>query len=270
MPERKLKYFKNLIGNSADFYVYGTIVDEKEPDFWTGEISKTEIDPLEFKEELESLDNITDINIFINSGGGSVFASSSIVSMINRCKEKKKIKVHSFIDGICASAATYLLFCADDINVYQNSIMMIHKPMTMAFGNSNELQKEIDTLNTLENNLMIPMYAKNAKVDENEIKKLINNETWFTGNEKDTLYIGNYFNVKLIEENKQAVASVSSNLYKNYKHIPDSLKSVLSEENKQDNKTLVENNKNENKANLEPNNTIDYSYFENKIKFLKK
>lgn len=269
MPN-KLKYFKNLVGNSADFYIYGTIVDEKEPDFWTGEISKTEIDPLEFKEELENLNNISDINIFINSGGGSVFASSSIVSILNRYRENTGVKIHSFIDGLCASAATYLLFCADDVNVYQNSIMMIHKPMTIAFGNSNELQKEIETLNTLENNLMIPMYLKNAKVDEKEIKNLINNETWFNGNKEDKMFIGNFFNVNLLEESKQAVASISPNLYKNYKHIPDSLKSILKEENKQDNKIPTNNNKKENTANLEPNNTIDYSYFEEKIKNLKK
>lgn len=269
MNEKKLKYF-NLIGNSANFYVYGTIVDEKEPDFWTGEVSKTEVDPFLFKEELESLNNITDINIFINSGGGSVFASSSIVSILNRFRENTGVKIHSFIDGICASASTYLLFCADDVNIYQNSIMMIHKPMTMAFGNSNELQKEIETLDTLENNLMIPMYVKNSKVDEKQIKKLINDETWFNGNEQDKFFIGNFFNVNFIAETKNAVASISNNLYKNYRNIPNELKSILSIENTLDNKVVDNENKIKNKANLEPNNIIDYSYFENKLKEIKK
>jgi len=40
----KIKYFKNVTSTSADFYIYGAIVDEKEADWWTGETSKTEID----------------------------------------------------------------------------------------------------------------------------------------------------------------------------------------------------------------------------------
>ena len=38
-----MKYFKNITSTSADFYIYGEIVAEKEKDFWTGEESKTEV-----------------------------------------------------------------------------------------------------------------------------------------------------------------------------------------------------------------------------------
>ena len=52
-----MKYFKNVSSTSADFYVYGDIVDEKVPDLWTGEISTTEVDTNEMKEELDELQN---------------------------------------------------------------------------------------------------------------------------------------------------------------------------------------------------------------------
>ncbi len=254
----KQKYF-NLVGKSANFYVYGTIVNEKEPDFWTGELSKTEVDPQEFKEELDEIADkgITDINIFINSGGGSVFASSTIVSLLKRHKENTRAKIHSFIDGLCASAATYLCMVADDINIYQNSIMMIHKPISMAWGNSNELQKEIDTLNNIECNMMIPMYMSKGKCTEDEMRELINNETWFNGNENDKLYIGNFFDVNLLEESKEIVASVSQDLFKNYKHVPENLKSILKDENRK-NERVIDNK-----------NNIDYSFFEKKLKLVK-
>ena len=96
--------------------------------------------------------------------------------------------------------------------------------MTFSFGNSNDLQKDIDTLNVIENNLMLPMYMNKAKVSEDEIKKLINDETWFSGNENDVFFIGNFFEVNCLEETKEAVACCSSKLFKNYRNVPNELK----------------------------------------------
>ena len=254
----KSKYFKNITPTSADFYIYGAIVDEKYPDFWTGEESKIDIDPIEFKEELDTINGITDLNIYINSPGGSVFASSTMVSMLNRIKSERNITIHGFIDGLCASAATYLLMVADDINVYKNSIMMIHKPMTYSLGNANDLQKDIDTLNTLENDVMIPMYMNKALVDEEEIKTLIGNETWFNANEKSDKFIANYFKVNLLDTSKE-VTACSSNLFKNYKNIPTSI--IVGNQEKPKQQEIVEK--------IESNEVIDYSYFDKKISSLK-
>ena len=253
------KYFKNITNTSADLYFYGTIVDEKEADFWTGEISKTDVDTMELKDELDKLNGITDLNIYINSPGGSVFASSTMVSMLNRFKENTGAKIHSFVDGLCASAATYLLMIADDVNFYKNSMMMIHKPMSFAWGNANELQKEIDTLNTLEDNVMIPMYMNKSKVSEEEIKQLINDETWFSANSKDKNYIGNFFEVNLLDETKEAVACVSENLFKNYRNVPEAYKNMFQK-----------NQVPKQQKNVVENQNIDYSYFDNKLKNIKK
>lgn len=255
----KYKYLKNITNTSADLYFYGAIVDEKSTDMWTGEVSKTDIDTMELKNELDNLKGITDLNIFINSPGGSVFASSTMVSMLNRFRETTGAKIHSFVDGLCASASTYLLMVADEINFYKNSMMMIHKPMSFAWGNANELQKEIDTLNTLEDNVMIPMYMNKSKVSEEEIKQLINDETWFSANEKDKNYIANFFNVNLLDDAKEVTACISKDLFRNYKNIPDMYKNISEEQIKpKQQETVVENQ------------NIDYSYFDNKISSLKK
>lgn len=259
-----MKYFKNVSSTSADFYVYGDIVDEKVPDLWTGEISTTEVDTNEMKEELDELQNkgISEFNIYINSPGGSVFASSTIVSMLKRFKQNTNAKIHGFIDGLCASAATYLLMVADDINVYQNSILMIHKPMTFSIGNANDLQKDIDTLNTIENDMMIPMYMNKAKISEDEMKKLVNDETWFNGNKDDDMFIGNFFKVNYLDQAKEVTACVSKDLFKNYKHIPEALKERPKQQKVVENKPKQEI--------VEENQKIDYSSFEDIIKQLKK
>lgn len=266
----KHKYLKNITSTSADFYVYGTIVDEKTADWWTGEISKTDVDTMQFKEELDNLKGITDLNIFINSPGGSVFASSTIVSMLNRFKETTGAKIHGFVDGLCASAATYLLMVSDDVNFYKNSMMMIHKPMSMAWGNANELQKEIDTLNNIEDNMMIPMYMSKAKVGEEEIKNLISDETWFNANSKDKNFIGNFFNVNLLDESKEAVACVSKNLFRNFKNVPKELvnEQVVEEVVEQVIEEII-NDEPKQQEDVVINQNIDFSYFDNKLKLVK-
>lgn len=249
----KYKYLKNLTKTSADFYVYGDIVDEKRPDWYTGEKSETEIDTYTFKAELDSLNGVTDFNIYINSGGGSVFASSTMVSMLKRFRQNTGAKIHAYIDGLCASAATYLAMVADDVNIYKNSIMMIHKPATLSYGNAADLQKDIDTLNTIENDVMVPMYVEKAKegITADEIKKMIADETWFNGNEADPLYIGNYFNVTM-HDTAKAVTACTTDLFRNYKHVPDALRKP-----KQIEKS-------------DAVHTLDYSAYENIISSLKK
>lgn len=247
------KYLKNLTKTSADFYVYGDIVDENAPDWWTGEKSATAVDTNAFKEEIDSLDGVKDFNIYINSGGGSVFASSAMVSMLKRFRQNTGAKIHAYIDGLCASAATYLAMVADDINIYKNSVLMIHKPMTYAYGNANELQHDIDTLNLIESGTMLPMYEAKAKegITAEKIAELVDGETWFSGNADDEMYIGNYFNVNALETVKD-VQACATDLFRNYKHVPDALRKPKQTEKPVEDRVL------------------DYSAYENIISSLKK
>lgn len=247
------KYLKNLTKTSADFYVYGDIVDENAPDWWTGEKSETAVDTNAFKTELDSLNGVTDFNIYINSGGGSVFASSAMVSMLKRFRQNTGAKIHAYIDGLCASAATYLAMVADDINIYKNSVLMIHKPMTCTCGNANDLQHDIDTLNLIESGTMLPMYEAKAKegITAEKIAELVDNETWFSGNADDDMYIGNYFNVNALDSVKD-VQACATDLFRNYKHVPDALRKPKQVEKPVEDRVL------------------DYSAYENIICSLKK
>lgn len=207
----KFYEFKNITSTSADLYIYGEIFEES----WEKWDDESGISLTEFKQELDDLVGIVDLNIYINSGGGSVFASSTMVSLLDRMK-LKGTKVHTYIDGLCASAATFVFFAGDDCNIYENSIAMVHKPMTMSWGNADDLQKDIDTLNKIEDSIMLPLYEKKAKVGRDELKAMIDGETWLSANE-----IVETFNVNLINQTKQAVACISDKLKSVYKHIPE-------------------------------------------------
>ena len=243
----KFYEFKNITPTSADLYLYGEIVEDNS-ELWSDESGVSLTD---FKKDIDALVGITELNIYINSPGGSVFASSTMVSLLDRLK-LKGTKIRTYIDGLCASASTFIFFSGDELNIYENSIAMVHKPMTMSIGNADDLQKDIDTLNKIEENIMLPLYERKAKIDRNEIKAMIDNETWLTAPE-----ILEKFDVNLINQAKQVVASVSDKFKSVYKHIPKQLNEALTEQQKtaEEPKKIV--------------HTVDYTTFENIIKKLK-
>ena len=243
---KKFYEFKNITSSEADLFVYGEIVQEKSIDWWTGEESKTDVGLMDFKEQLDSIGNVQKLNIYINSPGGDVFTASTMISMLQRVKDKGTT-INAYVDGLSASAASFLMMVADNVNLYKNSTVMVHKPMSWAVGNANDMQKTIDALNKVEESVMMPMYMNKSKVKEEEIKSLIDAETWLSAKEMDK-----YFNVTLLDEEKAAVASISSNLFKNYKNIPDFIKNSLKNDentqvndencvNSQENDEIVEN-----------------------------
>lgn len=241
--KKKFYEFKNITSSEADLFVYGEIVQEKSVDWWTGEESQTDVGLMDFKEQLDSIGNVQKLNLYINSPGGDVFTASTMISMLQRVKDKGTT-INAYVDGLSASAASFLMMVADNVNLYKNSTVMVHKPMSFAMGNANDMQKTIDALNKIEESVMMPMYMNKSKVSEEEIKSLIDAESWLSAKEMDK-----YFNVTLLDEEKTAVASISSNLFKNYKNVPDfiknSLKTVLNEEkteeNAQKNEEIVQN-----------------------------
>ena len=260
--KNKFYEFKNETEVSNDLYIYGAITSDKSDDWMA---SESDIDLNEFKEKLEEMSNYSTLNIYVNSPGGSVFAASTMCSMLQRAKETKNIKINAYVDGLAASAASFLIMVADEINMYSNSMLMIHKPMSYAIGNANDMQKEIDTLNSIEDNVMIPLYEKKAKCDKETIKNLIEVESWLSAKEVDNL-----FNVNLLDEAKECNACVDNNLFKRYKNVPDKLLTNSSEEiNNEPEEEVKESEevKEEPKQQevVEEIQDIDYSYFENKL-----
>ena len=227
-------------------------------------------------EALEKIKNGTTLNIYVNSPGGSVFAASTMSSMLQRAKENKNIKINAYIDGLAASAASFLIMVADEINLYSNSMLMIHKPMSIAWGNANDLQKEIDTLNSIEDNVMLPLYEKKAKCDRDTLKNLIEVESWLSAKEVDDL-----FNVNLLDSAKEVNACVDTNLFKCYKNVPDKFRETKNEAEKEQSqeeikKEIPEQEKEQEikeepkqQENVEEVQNIDYSYFENKLNSVK-
>lgn len=251
--------FKNVTDESADLYIYGNIETEKMPDFWTGEVSELDVDLKDFKGALDGVKGT--LNIYINSGGGSVFAADAMTAMLQRAKEKG-VKVHAYIDGLCASAATFIAMVADEIHVYRNSIMMIHKPIGAVYGNATEMRKMINTLDVIENS-MLNLYEHKAKVDRDRIKSMVDRETWLDANG-----IAENFDVTLIDGEKKVAAC--ADLSKCGYNIPAEFAAKIAEMGA-DNKTPAPEDKTPQNGTDGAETAIkhDYSVIENIINKLK-
>lgn len=175
-----------------------------------GEISPASVRDL--KDALASVDENEPLEVEITSEGGDVFSGIQISNMLQR--HKGKVTTHGV--GLVASIATVILMAGDDVTVDENAFCMIHNPWTMAIGNANDLQKEIDTLEKCKA-AMMGYYRKHAKVDEETIERYLDAETWFLGTE-----LAEVFDVRVIESDEVLDIAAKFDLTK-FKNIPRGL-----------------------------------------------
>lgn len=220
---------------NRDVYMYGTITDDK----W----HKSDFVPDDMRESVEDLGEGDVLNLYINSPGGSVFAMSAMVSMMKRAQQRG-VTINSFVDGVAASAASVIALAADSVTMYSNSFLMIHKPWTVAVGNADDLVKEAETLEQIENATMMPVYRGKARVDDEKLKALVRAESWM-----DSEKAGETFDVSLEEEEKQA-AAFDPALF-NARNVPE---------------TLVASYKNQASKPAEPAEPVDLTEYINHIK----
>lgn len=209
-----------------ELYIYGDIVGGSEK--W----DETDITFKDFKDKLDSMQDNSILNIYVNSGGGSVTATQGIIGLINKAKRDKGIKTKCYIDGLAGSCASWLPMICDDVYCYNTSLLMVHKPMIgffMEMLNANDLQKNINILDTIEEAMLNAYESKLNNSTREDVKRMVDDETWLSAEEMCDI-----FNITLLEDNKELVAKVSNNVLKNYKTVPEILKNSLEKETKED------------------------------------
>lgn len=207
----KFYEIKNQTETSSDLYIYGDIVTEK----WSDK-DETSTDLKSFRELVEGLTDGQTLNIYLNSGGGSVFAASAMVSMLKRA-QARGVKVVSYIDGLAASAASLFPMVSDETHIYSNSMIMIHKPimLVVAVMNANDLTKCAGELESIENGTLIPIYKSRTKLSDQKLKNAIANETWYTADE-----IMENFDGFTLHDEEKAAAACTSDFFARYKNTP--------------------------------------------------
>lgn len=164
---------------TLDIYIYDSIEGDSH-DWWTGETIESETSANYFKNLLEENKNAKNINIYINSLGGSVYEGIGIYTNLKRHSAYKTV----YIDGFACSIASVIAMAGDKIVMPKNTLMMVHNVWTYAAGNASELRKIADDLDKM-NTLAVESYLGKAgdKLTEEKIRSLMNEESYLTAKE---------------------------------------------------------------------------------------
>lgn len=162
---RKFWNFVHNEGGTRTLYLDGVIAEES---WWDDAVT-----PKMFKDDL--LSGSGDITVFINSPGGDVFAAAQIYNMLMEYTGKVTVK----IDGIAASAASVIAMAGDEVCVSPVSMIMIHNPATVVWGDSEEMRRAKEMLDEVKESI-INAYENKTHMSRTKLAHLMNEETWIS------------------------------------------------------------------------------------------
>lgn len=132
----------------------------------------------QFATDIKTLGNVTQIDVRINSPGGSMNDGLAIYNVLNQ----HKARVNVYIDGIALSMASVIAMAGDSVAMAENALMMIHNPQWIAVGDAHAMRKAADTLDMYKQSV-IAAYESKSGMAKDEISSLMDDETWFTATE---------------------------------------------------------------------------------------
>ena len=185
-------------------------------DFWTGE--KSGISAQSFKEALDEV-SPKPVSLRIDSSGGDVFDAFAMCSAIQRYPSK----VTAYIDGLAASAASYIAVVCDEVVMSDYAYLMIHCASSYVRGNARDLEDVAARLRNIDANLAA-IYKKRSNLTIEQVLDYMADETWFTAS--DALECG--LCTEVIETEERMAACIDPVAATRYKHVPEGI-SVRSE-----------------------------------------
>ncbi len=167
--QREYKIVSVAASNEATLYLYDIIGY----DFWSG----GGITAKQFAKDLVALGNKT-LHLRVNSPGGDVFEGRAMVAAL----QSYPGKVIAHIDGLAASAASFLVMHADEIEMTDGSFMMIHNGWTCVCGDRHDMASTIGLLEKIDASIADD-YHKKSGLSVKKLSEWMDAETWFTAAE---------------------------------------------------------------------------------------
>lgn len=163
MRERYYQITKT--GQSAEIYIFGDITS------WPW--MESDVSSYTLARELAELQDAEEIRVYINSYGGEVAEATAIYNQLR----SSKAKITTVCSGFACSAASVIFMAGDERLMHQASRLMIHNASTCAGGDADALRKAADDLESI-NELSITAYMDRATIGEEELRELMDRETW--------------------------------------------------------------------------------------------
>ena len=154
-------------GSERVLELYGTIAETS----WFDD----DVTPQMFHDELFA--GKGPVTVWLNSPGGDCIAASQIYTMLMDYQDDVTIK----IDGIAASAASVIAMAGTRVLMAPTALMMIHNPMTMAYGNQADMEKAIEMLDEVKESIM-NAYEIKTSLSRAKLSHLMDSETWMNAN----------------------------------------------------------------------------------------
>lgn len=129
----------------------------------------------EFVNQLNGID-AEDIDLRINSPGGSVFEGMAIYNALRR----HKAKISTYVDGLAASMGSVIALAGDEVNMAENAYYMIHNPWGGCWGEAKDMRKYADRLDEMREQIA-NIYQAKTGLDRDAILQAMDDETWYTG-----------------------------------------------------------------------------------------
>ena len=170
--ESMRKYWQlEVKGAEASIFIYGDIVSE--PWKWY----ESDVTSYDLVKEIEGLD-VDVIHCYINSYGGEVAEGLAIYNALKR----HKAKVKTYCDGFACSAASVVFMAGDERIMSASSMLMIHNAWMWAAGDANELRKQADDLEKI-NEASNNAYLEHINISKEQLQEMLDKETWLTAQE---------------------------------------------------------------------------------------
>lgn len=157
-------------GTVANLNIYGDITSWP----WL----ESDVSAHNLSKQLADLQDVTQINVYINSYGGEVMEGLAIYNALKR----HKAHVTTFCDGSACSIASVIFMAGDERVMCKPSFLMIHDAWTYCAGNAEALRKQADDLETI-TQASVTAYMEHINISEEELRDLMKAESWLTHSE---------------------------------------------------------------------------------------
>ena len=217
---------QNETETTADLNFYGAICSD-----WWDTWDDEDKYPAEVRDFLKEKSG-KDLNIYVNSDGGSVFAGMVIYNMLRRHQGKKTV----YVDGLAASIASVIALAGDRVVVPSNAFLMIHKPWSWLEGNADDMRKMADDLDAIETGILNVYRDHLAEgVDMEDVEKMVQEETWLNGEEAARIFA----NVEVTDAAQYAAKL--TDLSEKYRRMPKEIVTSASAAEDKTHRDMVDN-----------------------------
>lgn len=191
--------------------------------FVYGEIGAWGVTANQFVQDLRAMDDgVSPVIVAFNSIGGDLFDGLAIHNALSRLGERCTGR----IDALAASAASVAVCGAHRVVIAANAMLMIHNPYTFTGGDAEDFRRVADVLDQTLEAIIAAYKAKAPDIDEAELRRMVNAETWLTANEAVALGLADEVGDGL----KVSACLGQGSALQRFQHAPPELLAQLDEE----------------------------------------